>query len=178
VLASACGFEANATDTDASTGQSSTAAATTGTTGPRIVESCIADDGGSSTTIGDHHHYTDDDGQCLCEAGYTWRDRFNPNDFECVEVEPRTVPCMQGCDPSALAGACEGTAISCDCPIGKRWCADLDPMRDEDDPIRTDCCDDSAQPPVPTHDTDGSSGSTTDVTTSSEGTSGGTTATG
>lgn len=176
-FASACGFGASATDTDASTGQVTNATGTSGTTVVDIVESCIADDGGSSTTAYDHHHYPDDDGQCHCDAGYTWRDPYNPNDFACVEVAPRYVPCDPGCDASAVAGTCEGSRIACDCPLGMRWCAAIDPMRDEDEPIRTDCCDDPAQPPVPTHDTttDPGSGSTADVTSSTEG---GTTATG
>lgn len=171
-FACACGFGTNATDTDASTGQMTSATGTTGTTGVDIVRTCIADDGGSSTTEGAHHHYTADDGRCFCDAGYTWRDPFNPNDFECVQVVERNVPCDPGCDASAVASTCDGTTIGCDCADGKRWCSD--------NPMRTDCCDDPAQPPVPTHETttDPGSGSTADATTSSEGTAGGTTATG
>ncbi|HWB81360.1 MAG TPA: hypothetical protein VG755_40635 [Nannocystaceae bacterium] len=168
-FACACGFGTNATDTDASTGQMTSAEGTTGTTGVPIVETCIADDGGSGTTGGDHHHYTDDAGQCYCDDGYTWRDPYNPNDFGCVEVVARTVPCDPGCDASAVAGTCNGTAITCDCAVGQRWCSD--------DAMRTECCDDPAQSPVPTHEptTDSGSGTTADVTSSSEG---GTTATG
>lgn len=148
-LACACGFGTNATDTDQGTGGETTPTGTSGTTGPIVYGACAMTPDEEALL----HSYLGDDGQCYCEDGFTWTDRYNPNDFGCTEVLPRVAK-SGACDASAIFLGCgQAEGASCDCEIGDAWCPN-----DLDDSLR--CCHDSAQQTPAEKDDDGSTSTT------------------
>ena len=91
--------------------------------------------------------------ECRCDAGYTWANPGNDNDFECSKIPPKpgTSQCVE--EHSYVLGD------SCFCDDGFKWCVpDMDDL--------TCCVDDNQAMSVPV-DTD--SGTDTDATAEESG---------
>jgi hypothetical protein len=91
--------------------------------------------GGSSDECGgvlSHSHETANGG-CKCDAGYTWENPNDPNDYECERIDPKpSADCndFPNLEPSGVN--------ECRCVDGFNWCA-------PDDPNDFSCCVDDAQ---------------------------------
>lgn len=84
-----------------------------------------------------HNHFgadidSDDQADCFCDAGYTWEDPDDPNNFECEDIpeKPGTSDCV---NPNNIQ-----QGDSCLCADGFIWC---DPANAND----LTCCEDPAQ---------------------------------
>jgi hypothetical protein len=91
-------------------------------------------DGGSSHEcdgILSHSHETANGG-CKCDAGYTWENPDDPNDYACERIDPKP---NTDCDGPNLGDALGG---GCECDPGYNWCL-------PNDPNDFSCCLDDAQ---------------------------------
>jgi len=91
--------------------------------------------GGSSSECGgtfSHSHETAND-TCKCDAGYTWENPGDPDDFECERIKPKP-----NADCNDFPNLVSSGVGECKCTDGFNWCA-------PDDPNDFSCCVDDAQ---------------------------------
>ncbi len=110
----------------------------------------ITTSGGGSDECGSllSHSHVGSDGDCYCDAGYTWENPDDDTDFDCEKEDPKGGGNAQCVEPNSYLDASD----NCHCDPGYKWCAPSDPND-------YTCCVDDAQ------DTNAGTGDTDDMTT-------------
>ncbi|MBX7082118.1 MAG: hypothetical protein K1X88_23120 [Nannocystaceae bacterium] len=126
----------------------------------------ITTNGGGSNECGSllsHSHEVNGGADCRCDAGYTWEDPDDPDNYSCEEIEGKG---SGDADCNNPHNYLQGN--TCYCDVGFNWCAPTDPND-------YTCCEDPAQDAASGTDTNAGTDTATSDDTATGGTGSGST---